>query len=102
MLVDLTGTGVTGKQALEALESAGIVTNKNAIPYDTRPPVVTSGIRLGTPAITTRGFREEEMKTVASLIVRIIGSPDDEKVRGGGREEVAQICQRFPIPGIDD
>jgi len=102
VLVDLSGTGVTGKQALEALETAGIVTNKNTIPFDTRPPVVTSGIRLGTPAITTRGFREDEMNTIASLIVRVIGSPDDEKVRDSVREEVAQLCQRFPIPGIDD
>jgi glycine hydroxymethyltransferase len=102
VLVDLTETGVTGKQALEALEAAGIVTNKNVIPFDTRPPAVTSGIRLGTPAVTTRGFGREEMKSLADMIVMIIGSPDSEKVRDEVRQQVLEICDRFPVPGIDD
>jgi glycine hydroxymethyltransferase len=102
VLVDLTETGVTGKAALEALEAAGIVTNKNAIPFDTRPPLVTSGIRLGTPAVTTRGFGKEEMKRVAALIVKVITHPDSKKVRDEVKQEVGQICQRFPVPGIDD
>jgi glycine hydroxymethyltransferase len=102
VLVDLTETGVTGKQALEALEVAGIVTNKNVIPFDTRPPAITSGIRLGTPAVTTRGFGKTEMKSLADMIVRVIGSPDSARVRDDVREEVLEICNRFPVPGVDD
>ena len=102
VLVDLTETGVTGKQALEALEATGIVTNMNVIPFDTRPPAITSGIRLGTPAVTTRGFGKEEIKSLADLIVRVVGSPDDEKVRDQVRRQVLEICDRFPVPGIDD
>ena len=102
VLVDLTETGVTGKQALEALEAAGIVTNKNVIPFDSRPPAVTSGIRLGTPAVTTRGFGRAEMKSLADLIIRVVGSPDSEKVRDEVRQKVLEICSRFPVPGVDD
>jgi glycine hydroxymethyltransferase len=102
MLIDLTATGITGQQAQQALEAAGIVANKNAIPFDTRPPAITSGIRLGTPAITTCGFGEAEMKLLAGLIVRVLGHPDDKKVCAEVRGEVEQICQRFPVPGIDD
>jgi len=102
VLVDLTGTGVTGKQALEALEATGIVTNKNVIPFDTRSPAVTSGIRLGTPAVTTRGFGKEEMASIADMIVKVVGSPDSEKVRNEVRQQVLEICNRFPVPGIDD
>ena len=102
MLVDLTEKGVTGKQAEKALDAAGIVTNKNSIPFDTRPPTVTSGIRLGTPAVTTRGFGKEEMKKIAAFIARIVQHPDDEKVREEVRGEVREMCRRFPVPGIDD
>ena len=102
VLVDLTETGVTGKQALEALEAAGIVTNKNVIPFDSRPPAVASGIRLGTPAVTTRGFGKAEMQSLADMIVRVVGSPDSEKVRDQVRQQVLEICNRFPVPGIDD
>ena len=102
VLVDLTETGVTGKQALEALEVAGIVTNKNVIPFDSRPPAVASGIRLGTPAVTTRGFGKAEMQSLADMIVRVVGSPDSEKVRDQVRQQVLEICNRFPVPGIDD
>jgi glycine hydroxymethyltransferase len=102
VLVDLTETGVTGKRALEALEAAGIVTNKNVIPFDSQPPAVASGIRLGTPAVTTRGFGKSEMKSLADMIVRIIGSPDDAKVRDEVRQQVLEICNRFPVPGVDD
>ena len=101
VLVDLTDKGVTGKQALEALEAAGIVTNKNPIPFDPHPPVITSGIRLGTPAVTTRGFGIEEMKLIADLIVRVINHPDSVDIRREVKQEVAQMCQRFPVPGID-
>ena len=102
ILVDLTETGVTGAHARLALEAAGIVTNKNSIPFDSRPPAITSGVRLGTPAVTTRGFGKEEMKLIADLIVRVLTSPDDEKVRQEVKQEVERMCSSFPVPGIDD
>ena len=102
ILVDLTLTGVTGREAEKALGRTAIVVNRNSIPFDTRPALITNGIRLGTPAVTTRGFGKEEMKHISSLIVKIItnlGKPDIEKQV---RQEVSQICSRFPVPGIDD
>jgi glycine hydroxymethyltransferase len=102
LLVDLTDKNVTGRQAEEALGEAGIIVNRNAIPFDPRPPRVTSGIRLGTPAVTTRGFGKEEMKLVAAFIVKVISPPDDKKVWEEVRQEVKLMCQRFPVPGIDD
>ncbi len=102
VLVDLTKTGVTGKEVEEHLGAAGIVVNRNAIPFDPRPPRVTSGMRLGTPAVTTRGFGSEEMKSIASLIVRVISNIGDLNTQSQVREEVSQICRRFPLPGIDD
>jgi glycine hydroxymethyltransferase len=102
VLVDLTETGVTGKQAEESLGAAGIVVNRNAIPFDPRPPLVAGGIRLGTPAVTTRGFGSEEMKRIASFIVKVITNIGDQNIQNQVRQEVNQICQRFPIPGIDD
>jgi glycine hydroxymethyltransferase len=102
ILVDLTETGVTGQQAEKALEAAGIVTNKNEIPFDTRPPAVTSGIRLGTPAVTTRGFGKEEMLQIAGFIARIIERPDNEQLQAQVRGEVGEMARRFPVPGIDD
>jgi glycine hydroxymethyltransferase len=102
VLVDLTSTGVTGKDAFKALEEAGIVSNKNAIPFDPLPPAVASGIRFGTPAITTRGFGPAELKRIGELIAGIIQNIDDESYRVRVREEVTEICRRFPVPGIDD
>ncbi|MDI6814774.1 MAG: serine hydroxymethyltransferase [Dehalococcoidales bacterium] len=102
ILVDLTETGVSGREAEESLEAAGIVVNRNAIPSDPRPPQVTSGIRLGTPAITTRGFGKEEMKHIASLIVKVITNIGDRDIQHQVRQEVSQMCRRFPVPGIDD
>ncbi|MFC1958531.1 serine hydroxymethyltransferase [Chloroflexota bacterium] len=102
VLVDLTGTGVTGKEAEEALGKVGIVVNRNRIPFDPLPAQKTSGIRLGTPAVTTRGFGKDEMKQIASPIVKVItnlGNPDIEKQVS---QEVSQICSRFPVPGIND
>jgi len=101
VLIDLTATGVTGSQAAKALDTAGIVCNKNQIPYDSRPPAVTSGIRLGTPAVTTRGFGQEEMRRIAALIVKVIKNIDNKKVIEEVRQEVAQLSRRFPVPGID-
>jgi len=102
VLVDISDTGITGRQAEEALETAGIVINRNAIPFDPRPPRQSSGIRLGTPAITTRGFGTEEMKQIAALIVKVISNIKDEDIRQQVRQEVGQMCQHFPIPGIND
>jgi len=102
ILVDLTETRGTGKEVEESLEAAGIVVNRNAIPFDLRSPRVTSGIRLGTPAVTTRGFGSEEMKRIASLIVKVIANIGDRDIQNQVSQEVSQICHRFPVPGIDD
>jgi len=101
VLVDLTETGVTGKQAEEALGATGIIINRNPIPFDTRPPLITSGIRLGTPAITTRGLGTEEMKRIASLIVKVITNIGNQDIQNDVKQEVSQICLPFPVPGID-
>jgi glycine hydroxymethyltransferase len=102
ILVDLTGTGVTGRKAEKALGAAGIVVNRNTIPFDKLSPRVTSGIRLGTPAVTTRDFGKEEMKLIAGLIVKVVNRPDDVKILDAVRAEVVEVCRRFPVPGIDD
>ncbi|MFC1938798.1 serine hydroxymethyltransferase [Chloroflexota bacterium] len=102
VLVDLTETGVTGREAEEALVEAGIVVNRNAIPFDPHPPRIASGIRLGTPAVTSRGFGEEEMKKTAALIVRVVRNIDDKNLRRQVSQEVSEMCRRFPLPGIDD
>lgn len=102
LLVDLTDTGVTGRQAEEALSAANIVVNRNTIPFDTRPPMTTSGMRLGTAAVTARGFGAQEMKRIASFILKIISNIDNLKVREQIKREVKEICARFPVPGIDD
>jgi glycine hydroxymethyltransferase len=99
VLVDvfLNGKGITGKEAEKALEAAHITVNKNTIPFDTNKPFVTSGVRLGTPALTTRGMGEEEMRLVARLISEIIHEPQSEEVRGKVRREVAELAARFPL-----
>jgi len=102
ILVDLTERGVTGLEAEESLGAAGIVVNRNAIPFDPRPPRVAGGIRLGTPAVTTRGFGVEEMKRIASLIVKVITNIGNQDIQNQVSQEVSQICSRFSVPGIDD
>jgi glycine hydroxymethyltransferase len=102
VLVDLTGIGVTGREAEEALGRTGIVVNRNTIPFDPRPPQITSGIRLGTPAVTSRGFGAEEMKHIASLVVKVITNISDLDIQEQVSQEVSQLCSRFPVPGIDD
>lgn len=102
MLVDLGNKGVTGLRAEEILGTAGIIVNRNAIPFDERPPRVTSGMRLGTPGVTSRGFGTEEMKRIAGFIDRVITHPDDAKAHEAVRQEVADMCRVFPVPGIDD
>ena len=102
VLVDLTEIGVTGIEAEESLGATGIIVNRNAIPFDPRPPLITSGIRLGTPAVTTRGFGSQEMKHIASLIVKVITNIGNQDIQNQVSHEVSQICHRFPVPGIDD
>ncbi len=97
VLVDLRDKGLTGKQVEEALGRANITVNKNAVPFDPLPPTKTSGIRIGTPAITTRGMKEDESKTIAKLIAKVIKNIDNEKVIEDVREEVKQLCEQFPL-----
>jgi glycine hydroxymethyltransferase len=97
MLVDVFSKGITGKAAEAALGKAGITVNKNAIPFDQNPPMVASGIRVGTPAITTRGMREAEMDLVGDLIARVLASPDDERALGTVKDEVERLCRAFPL-----
>ena len=101
MLVDVAVKGLTGKAAETALDAAGITANKNTIPYDEQRPTVTSGVRIGTPALTTRGMREAEMADVAKLIGRVLDAIDDETVREAVRADVRDLAAAFPIPGID-
>ncbi len=102
VLVDLTETGVTGREAEEALGAAGIIVNRNAIPFDPHPPRITSGIRLGTPALTTRGFGGDEMRKIAALVVKVVRNISDKNLRRRVSQEVSEMCRRFPLPGIDD
>jgi glycine hydroxymethyltransferase len=97
ILVDLTPKGITGKEAQIALEESGIISNRNAIPNDPRPPFVTSGLRVGTAALTTRGMKESEMKEVGRMIVRVIEKPNDSELKLKVRKEVEELCGKFPI-----
>ena len=97
MLVDVFSKGITGKAAEVALGKAGITVNKNAIPFDQNPPMVASGIRVGTPAVTTRGMQEAEMDTIGDLIARVLASPEDERALGMIKAEVERLCRRFPL-----
>jgi len=97
MLVDVFSRGITGKVAEAALGKAGITVNKNAIPFDQNPPMVASGIRVGTPAVTTRGMREPEMETIAGLISRALQAPEDDRALGMVRAEVETLCRKFPL-----
>ncbi|GAB6182440.1 serine hydroxymethyltransferase [Thermodesulfovibrio hydrogeniphilus] len=97
MLVDLTNMNITGKEAEEALDKAGITVNKNTIPFDTKPPTVTSGIRIGTPCVTTRGMGEEEMEEIAEIIEKVIKNVGNESVIKEMKKKVQALCKRFPI-----
>ncbi len=97
LLVDLTPMNLTGNVAEEALEAAGITCNKNAIPFDPKPPAVTSGIRLGTPALTSRGLKDEDMRAVGQLILRVFKDPENKKNLAQIREEVKEMTDRFPL-----
>lgn len=97
MLIDLRNKGLTGKEAEAALQSAEITVNKNMVPFDDKSPFVTSGIRIGSPAMTTRGFGTAEFLHVADLIDRVLTDPDDETVRRDVKAEVNELCRRFPL-----
>jgi glycine hydroxymethyltransferase len=96
-LLSLVGRELSGKKAQEALDRAAITANKNMVPFDPRTPFVTSGLRFGTPALTTRGMRESEMREVAALIARVLDAPADASVHAAVREEVRALSSRFPL-----
>ncbi|HEY8493810.1 MAG TPA: serine hydroxymethyltransferase [Myxococcota bacterium] len=96
-LLSLVDRELTGKQAQEALEHAGITTNKNMVPFDPRKPAVTSGVRIGTPAVTTRGMKEAEMAQIADFVARVLEKPDDTARQAAVRAEVEVLCRRFPL-----
>ncbi len=100
MLIDLRSFGITGKIAQQVLDDVGITTNKNAIPFDPEKPFVTSGLRVGTPAVTTRGMKEPEMALIASLIARALRATEDEAVKGQVRKEVRELTAGFPVHEI--
>jgi glycine hydroxymethyltransferase len=97
MLVDVFSKGITGKVAEAALGRAAITVNKNAIPFDKNPPMTASGVRIGTPAVTTRGMREPEMDVIAGFIARVLASPEDDAVSQQVKTEVGALCRRFPL-----
>ncbi|HEV3261544.1 MAG TPA: serine hydroxymethyltransferase, partial [Gemmataceae bacterium] len=98
LLVDVVSRGLTGKIAEQSLDEAGITVNKNMIPFDTRAPLDPSGIRIGTPALTTRGMRETEMRAIAGWIGEVLSQPDDLILRQRVRGQVRELCQQFPAP----
>jgi len=95
MLIDLRNKGINGKQAEKALEDSGITVNKNAVPFDTQPPMITSGIRVGTPAMTTRGMKEKEMVIIAELIDRVISNIDNDQIKEQVLNDVKELCKQF-------
>jgi glycine hydroxymethyltransferase len=97
ILVDLRSKGLTGKVAEESLDDAGITVNKNMVPFDTESPFVTSGIRIGTPALTTRGFKEDEFRSVVDLIDNVLQKPEDESNRKKVKQQVREMCEKFPL-----
>ena len=101
MLVDVSPLGVTGRDAEHALDEVGITVNKNAIPYDPQPPAKASGIRVGTPAVTTRGFKEGEMDLIAGFIGDMLRAPNEEEMKSRVSRQVLELCGRFPVPGLD-
>jgi glycine hydroxymethyltransferase len=96
-LLDVAAAGLTGKVAEKSLEAAGITVNKNTIPYDPNPPLVASGIRIGTPALTTRNMREPEMDLVGDFIAEVLRAPEDGAVHERVRGQVRELCERFPL-----
>jgi glycine hydroxymethyltransferase len=97
MLIDLRNKNLTGKKSQETLDRAHITLNKNAVPFDDKSPFVTSGIRVGVPAITSRGMKENDMETVVNMVDKVLMHIDDEKVVAGVKEEVKTFMQQFPL-----
>jgi glycine hydroxymethyltransferase len=97
MLVNLTNKNITGKEADAALDAAGIIVNKNAVPYDEKPPAIASGIRLGTPIVSTRGMKEADMRTIVGLIDRVLQHRQDPAALEDVRAQAKALCSRFPI-----
>lgn len=97
MIMDITNTGVTGKDAQNLLDSVNITTNKESIPGDKRSPFITSGLRIGTPAITSRGFKELDAKEVAKIIIEVLDNPEDAEVLAQAKERVKDLVQKYPI-----
>ena len=95
--MDVFAQGISGKQAEEALEKAAITVNKNAIPFDTHPPLVTSGIRVGTPAVTTREMKEEQMSQIGELLSRVLNNIDSQEVQQEVEQEVKALTNHFPL-----
>jgi glycine hydroxymethyltransferase len=93
---------MSGRKAERLLDAAGITVNKNTVPYDERSATVTSGIRIGTPALTTRGMGTDEMRRIAAWITRVLDHPDDEAVSAAVRAEVQELAQGYPVPGITE
>ena len=102
ILIDLTNKKITGQEAETALHTAGITVNKNTVPFDPRPPFSPSGIRLGTPALTTRGMQENEMEQIAQWIDKAITHPSDEKILNKLSIEIKEFCTQFPLPTINN
>lgn len=100
ILIDLTNRGVAGKVAARALEAAGIVGNANSVPFDQRKPFDPSGLRIGTPAITSRGMGPDEMRRLAGWIAQVVAAPDDVPQQARIAAEVAELCTHFPAPGL--
>jgi glycine hydroxymethyltransferase len=96
-LVDVARAGTTGKVAEKSLDAAGITVNKNTIPYDQNPPLVASGVRIGTPALTTRGMKEPEMDAVGDFIAEVLRTPEDPEVQKSVRGRIRELCERFPL-----
>jgi len=96
--VDLSPRGITGRDAALALEEAGLILNKNVIPFDTQSPTVTSGVRIGTPAVTTRGMKEQDMSAIGDWIVKVLDNIGDTSVRQSVRTSVEDLASRFPVP----
>ena len=102
MLIDCNAVGSSGLKAQNALQGSGIIANRNTIPYDERSAYVTSGLRIGTPALTSRGMGPEEMKRLAAWMIKVLKDPDGDGVRDGVRNEVVEFARKYPVPGITD
>ena len=102
ILADVTSFGVTGKEAEHLLDEIGITVNKNGIPFDPKPPNTSFGIRIGTPATTSRGFGEDEMRAVGRIIVEAIRGRDEPAIQARLAQDVASIVARFPVPGLTE